>query len=150
MEFLGSEQSLFTLFLLSFLASTIIPLGSEWLLGALVLDGNHASTALILIATTGNYLGGCTTYLLGRWGSDLLIFRLLRMKPADAQRASAAYRRWGVWSLLFTWLPLVGDPLCLAAGIFGTKFTLFSILVFTGKLLRYCVVVWALNVAVTA
>jgi membrane protein YqaA with SNARE-associated domain len=144
-EFFSSEQSLFSLFMLSFLASTIVPLGSEWLLGVLVVNSDYSSLSLILVATAGNYLGACTTYLLGRWGSDLLIYKLLRTTPEEATKAKRRYHRWGSWSLLFSWLPIIGDPLCLAAGIFKTKFLLFSLPVLAGKLARYGFVVWAVG-----
>jgi membrane protein YqaA with SNARE-associated domain len=141
MEQLISEHGLLSLFGLSFLAATIVPLGSEWLLGVLLINGYSAST-VVLVATAGNYLGACTTYIIGRWGSDLLFYRILRIGSAEAARAKQLYRRWGIWSLLLSWLPIVGDPLCLAAGIFRTPYLPFSILVIIGKLLRYGFIAW--------
>lgn len=141
MEQFISEHGLLSLFGLSFLAATIVPLGSEWLLGVLLINGYSAST-VVLVATAGNYLGACTTYIIGRWGSDLLFYRILRIGSAEAARAKQLYRRWGIWSLLLSWLPIVGDPLCLAAGIFRTPYLPFSILVIIGKLLRYGFIAW--------
>ena len=136
-----TDYSLSTLFFLSFAASTVLPLGSEWLLALLIAKG--ASAALVVLtATAGNFLGACTTYLIGLWGADFVIFRLLRISPETSNRAQRSFRKWGVWALLFSWLPIIGDPLCLAAGIMKTNLFVFSILVITGKAFRYMFVAW--------
>ena len=129
------------LFALSFLASTLLPVGSEWLLVLMLLNGNDP-LATVAIATIGNYMGGCTTWAIGVWGGPWLVRRILRIDPAAEEAAVRFYRRYGAWSLLLSWLPVIGDPLCLAAGILNVDFTRFSILVFTGKLARYVVVAW--------
>jgi membrane protein YqaA with SNARE-associated domain len=129
------------LFALSFLASTLLPVGSEWLLVLMLLKGNDP-LATVAVATIGNYLGGCTTWAIGVWGGPLLVRRILRIDPATEEAAVRFYRRYGVWSLLLSWLPIIGDPLCLAGGILKVDFTRFSLLVFTGKLVRYAVVAW--------
>lgn len=133
------QHGLPALFLLSFLAATVIPLGSEWLLIALLLQGQPASS-LVLAATVGNSLGAATTYALGFWGSDLLIHRLLRLDQDQIARAMGVYDRYGLWSLLFSWLPVIGDPLCLAAGLMRLTLPRFLLLVITGKLGRYALV----------
>ncbi len=130
------QNGLPALFILSFLAATLIPLGSEWLLIVLVL-GHHDPFNVIAIATLGNTLGACTTYLIGRWGSDLIIRRLLSISPTDQQKAEKLYTKYGCYSLLFAWLPVIGDPLCLVGGLLRTNFLLFLSLVFVGKLARY-------------
>lgn len=127
------------LFLLSFLASTLVPLGSEWLLGVLLV--NHFDPALVvLIATLGNSCGALTTYAIGLWGGPYLIQRLLRISPASQKRAEHHFNRYGIWALLFSWLPILGDPLCLVAGVLRTGFWRFVSLVSVGKFLRYLVV----------
>jgi len=136
-----SEHGLLALFFLSFLAATLVPLGSEWLLTVLLLNG-YSSSTVVPVATAGNYLGACTTYIIGRWGSDFLFYRILRIGPGEVTRARQLYGRWGIWSLLLSWLPIIGDPLCLAAGIFRTHYLPFSILVITGKFLRYSFLAW--------
>jgi membrane protein YqaA with SNARE-associated domain len=127
------------LFILSFLASTLIPLGSEWLLVALLLQ-RLDPVMLVGVATIGNLLGACTTYLVGRAGSETLKRKVLRIDSASEDRATGLFRRYGAPALLFSWLPLVGDALCLAAGLFRMKPGRFSLLVGTGKLLRYAAV----------
>lgn len=124
------------LFIISFLAATVIPLGSEWLLVVLIM-GDHNPSGVVAVATLGNTLGACTTYLIGLWGADYLIRRLLRISPSDQQRAEKLYTRYGSYSLLLSWLPIVGDPLCLVGGLLKINFLIFVCLVFIGKLARY-------------
>jgi membrane protein YqaA with SNARE-associated domain len=133
---LNLEPSLCVLFILSFLAATVVPIGSEWLLAVMILGG-FSPTQTVFTATLGNCLGACTTFLIGIYGSDFFIRKLLRMSESDLIKANRIYRKYGSWSLLLSWLPVVGDPLCLVAGIFRTGFTRFSLLVFSGKFLRY-------------
>lgn len=142
MDQLITDHSLSTLFLLSFAASTVLPLGSEWLLALLIVNGRSAIPA-VLTATTGNFLGACTTYLIGLWGADFVVSKLLRISPETSNKAQKVFKKWGVWALLFSWLPAIGDPLCLAAGILKTNPYLFSVLVLTGKAFRYIFVAWA-------
>jgi membrane protein YqaA with SNARE-associated domain len=129
------------LFVLSFLASTLLPVGSEWLLVLMLLKGSDPLAA-VAVAAVGNYLGGCTTWAVGVWGGPFLVRRILRIDPAAEAAAERFYRRYGAWSLLFSWLPFIGDPLCLAGGILKVGFIRFSLLVFTGKLIRYAGVAW--------
>ncbi|MBI5589879.1 MAG: DedA family protein [Deltaproteobacteria bacterium] len=124
------------LFILSFLASTIIPLGSEWLLVAMVIKGFDPVLS-VSTATAGNTLGACTTYGIGAYGSAWVIRKLLRFDELSRKRAEMFYAKFGAWSLLFSWLPIVGDPLCLAGGLLRIHFGVFLLLVFVGKLIRY-------------
>ncbi len=124
------------LFLLSFLAATILPIGSEWLLVILVLQG-ISPTNVVITASIGNFLGACTTYLIGMWGSDFFIHTILRISDRQLARAKTVYEKYGIWSLLLSWVPVVGDPLCLLAGLFRVDFGRFSLLVFIGKFSRY-------------
>lgn len=133
---LSLEPSLPVLFALSFLAATVVPIGSEWLLVVMILSGS-SPTQTVIAATSGNYLGGCTTYFIGIYGSDFIKSKLLRIGERELVRAERIYTKYGSWSLLLSWLPIVGDPLCLLAGIFKIRFMRFSLLVFSGKFLRY-------------
>ncbi len=130
------EHGLPALFLLSFLAATLIPLGSEWLLLTLIIQGLPA-TQVVAVATLGNVLGAFVTYAVGIWGSDFFMRRLLRVDEKQKAKAMAMYKRYGTFSLLFAWLPIVGDPLCLAAGILRIHPLFFLLLVSIGKLARY-------------
>ena len=130
------NQGLPALFLLSLLAATLLPLGSEWLLVALILQG-LPSTQVVAVATLGNVLGAFITYGIGIWGSEFFMKKLLRVDKKQTARAMEVYQRYGAVSLLFAWLPIIGDPLCLAAGILRLQPLLFLFLVFLGKIGRY-------------
>jgi membrane protein YqaA with SNARE-associated domain len=124
------------LFLLSFLASTILPIGSEWLLVILIIQG-FSPKIVVITASIGNFLGACTTYLIGIWGSEFFIRSVLRISDQHLARSRKMYEKYGIWSLLLSWLPVIGDPLCLLAGLFRVRFDRFSLLVFVGKFSRY-------------
>lgn len=128
------------LFVLGLLAATVLPLGSEWLLAALVAAGSPPLAA-VLVATCGNTLGACTTAWLGRGGGAWL-GRRLALTPERRQRAERFYARCGSWSLLASWLPVIGDPLCLVAGLLRVPWPRFLLLVACGKLARYAAVAW--------
>lgn len=127
------------LFLLSFLAATLVPLGSEWLLAVLLVNG-FDPLLVVSVATFGNSCGALTTYAIGLWGGPCLVQRVLRISPEHRQRAELHFARYGSWVLLFSWLPIIGDPLCLVGGILRTGFWRFVLLVTTGKFLRYLMV----------
>jgi len=124
------------LFCLAFLAATVLPIGSEWLLIVMIASGWPA-TEVVVTASIGNFLGACTTYLLGLWGSDFCRQKLLRISSENMARAEHYYHKYGPLSLLLSWLPVIGDPLCFVAGIFRMHFLVFCALVFIGKFSRY-------------
>jgi len=124
------------LFLLSFVASTIIPLGSEWLLVALLLKSLDPVT-LLFSATAGNFLGACTTYIIAIYCTPIITEKVLRISESSLARASSLYKTYGSWSLLLSWLPIIGDPLCFIGGAFKVPFIKFSLMVLTGKFARY-------------
>jgi membrane protein YqaA with SNARE-associated domain len=136
------------LFTLSFLASTLLPLGSEWLLVALLLKG-HSPPLLVATATAGNTLGAFTTYAIGWFGGAWLIEKVLRIDTAKRKKAEETYRRYGSWSLLLSWLPVVGDPLCAVGGLLKVGMVRFFLLVLAGKLARYLVITWLTLVNLT-
>jgi len=108
----------------------------------MMLAGGYDPLPAVAVATAGNYLGAVVTYLIGIWGGGWLIEKVLRVSPPQQKRAREYYRRFGVYSLLFSWLPVVGDPLCLAGGMLRVNFGLFTLLVASGKLARYAVTAW--------
>lgn len=135
---LAGSPSLPLLFLISFLASTLLPIGSEWLLVAMTFQG-FPPAELVITATLGNFLGACTSYLIGTWGSDFFIRKILRISDSQLARSRNIYEKYGAWSLLLSWLPVVGDPLCVLGGIFRVSFLRFTLLVFVGKFCRYAI-----------
>ena len=102
----------------------------------------HDPLLTVLVATIGNYLGACTSYAIGIYGGDFLIRNLLRIGDAERARAEHFFAKYGSWALFFSWLPIIGDPLCLAGGVLKIPFSRFSILVASGKALRYSAVAW--------
>jgi membrane protein YqaA with SNARE-associated domain len=128
-----------SLFVWSFLAATILPLASEPMLIALV--RLHDAVVLpVLVATAGNYLGACTTYLLARVAAR-------RLKPvtkatATHARAVRMVERFGQPALLLSWVPIVGDAIVVVAGAVGMPFAPFSAWTLAGKLARYAAVAW--------
>lgn len=129
------------LFFSSLLSSTLLPGGSEALLAYRVHTGGDPMT-LVTVATAGNLLGSLLTYALGRVGHRLLSWRWLRVDPDRLARAERLFARWGMPTLLFAWLPIIGDPLCLAAGLLRAPLLPFTLLVGTGKCARYALVAW--------
>jgi len=139
METFLAEHGFPALFGLSFLASTLAPIGSEWLLAVLLLEGSDPY-ATVAVATLGNSLGALTTWAIGLWGGPFFMHRVLRVNESSLRRAEGFYARFGSWSLLLSWLPIVGDPLCLAGGVLRVGLPRFVLLVGSGKLLRYAAV----------
>ncbi len=133
-----SELGYFGLFVSSFLAATILPLSSEVVLSALLLNG-LSPIALVVIATTGNVLGSLTNYVLGYWVSLEVVKKWLRMSEEEFVRAEQRFVKYGLLSLCFAWVPIIGDPLTVIAGVLRIRLFWFVILVTAGKLMRYIV-----------
>jgi membrane protein YqaA with SNARE-associated domain len=131
------------LFAASFLAATILPFQSELVLVGLLLGGDHPWPVLLAVATVGNVLGAVVNWVLGRFFIHFRDRRWFPVKPATYARVERWYARYGVWSLLFAWLPIGGDPLTVVAGAMRTNLALFLVLVTVGKLGRYAVLVAA-------
>ncbi len=130
----------FGLFLASFLASTILPFGSEGILVFLVYEKFNIP-ALVLVASAGNYLGACTSYYIGLKGRSFAE-RYLSIDPGNLEKAEKYFSKYGASVLLFTWLPVIGDAFTVFSGLLRFKFWIFSVLVFTGKFLRYLAVAY--------
>lgn len=142
METLLIDWGLPALLVVSFLAATVLPIASEWLLVALVINRVDPAAA-VGIATLGNTLGAITTWALGIWGGTCIIRRWLKIGEAERQRAERWYDRWGSWSLLMAWVPFVGDPLCFVGGLLKVPLWRFTLLVAAGKAARYAALAWA-------
>jgi membrane protein YqaA with SNARE-associated domain len=128
-------MDLLTLFAWSFLAATILPLGSEAALAAIV-NRSDAVALPVTIATFGNYLGACTTYALAMSATKAVKSdRALRRM----ERAAALVRRHGAPALLLSWVPLLGDAIVAAAGAARMRFVSFSLWTIAGKAARYIV-----------
>lgn len=124
----------------AFVSATLLPAQSEAVLGALLAEGSRSAVLLIAIATLGNTLGAATNWLIGLYVQRFKTRRWFPAKEATLARAERWYRRWGRWSLLLSWVPVIGDALCLAAGILREPFRSFFLIVLVAKLLRYLAV----------
>ena len=130
------------LFLIAFLAATIFPAQSEVGLAGLLLSGDYSPVLLIAVASLGNTLGAVVNWALGRGIERFSDRRWFPVKPAQLERAARWYHRYGRWSLLLSWVPFIGDPLTVAAGVLREPFGPFLLLVAVAKTGRYLVVAW--------
>ncbi|WP_435164844.1 YqaA family protein [Falsirhodobacter sp. 1013] len=124
----------------AFLAATLIPAQSEALLFMLGRQGEIPAATLLVVASLGNILGSIVNWILGRSLHRYRDRRWFPMKPDQRARAEDWYRRWGWWTLLGSWLPVVGDPLTLIAGAMKEPFWRFLLVVSIAKAGRYAVV----------
>lgn len=133
------------LFGVAFASATILPAQSEAVLVALLLNGEQPVAALVAVASAGNILGAAVNWVLGR---GLERFKDRSWFPARGDvlaRAQRWYQRYGKWTLLLSWVPFIGDPLTVVAGVMREPFPVFLALVSIAKLGRYLVVVAAVS-----
>ncbi len=133
-----------TLFTSALVAATLLPAQSEAVLAGLVLGGQQPVALLVTVASVGNVLGAVINWGLGRGIERFRERRWFPVGPQALARAERHYRRWGKWSLLLSWAPLIGDPLTVVAGILREPLWVFLLLVTVAKLGRYLVLVWLL------
>nr|WP_272211518.1 YqaA family protein [Marinicella sp. W31]MDC2877412.1 DedA family protein [Marinicella sp. W31] len=128
-----------SLFASALVAATILPLQSESVLGGLLLAGTYPAWLLILVASIGNVLGSIVNWFLGRGVARFRHRRWFPVGPQSFSRAERWYRKYGKWSLLLSWAPVIGDPLTVVAGALREPFTIFLVLVTVAKTCRYLV-----------
>jgi|TARA_B110000438_G_C15725039_1_gene611612 membrane protein YqaA with SNARE-associated domain len=129
------------LFFSALLSASILPFSSEVVLVGLIATENYNSTILWGMATFGNVAGACINWWLGRFCLNWRDRNWFPVSQKQLDTAESWFLRYGVWSLLFSWLPIVGDPLTFLAGILRVNFGLFIILVTIGKAGRYGILV---------
>jgi len=129
----------------AFLAATLLPASSEAVLAGLVVVEAAPIALLLAIASGFNTAGSCVNWLLGRAAERFKDHRWFPVSTEGLERAQVWYRRYGVWSLLASWIPIVGDPLTVAAGVMRTPITVFLPLVALAKTARYAVIIWLLS-----
>ncbi len=128
------------LFVVSFAAATLLPLGSELALLAMLESGFSPSTSLV-VASIGNVLGSVVNYGLGGWLGHKLLQPNRWINPQKLKGAIEHYQRWGMASQLLAWVPIIGDPLTFAAGVLRINLIGFLVLVTIGKVGRYAIVI---------
>lgn len=129
------------LFAAGFLAATLLPVSSEGVLVYLLSEGLNPNW-LLSAATAGNLLGAVFNYWLGSRGNFWLLHKLLRMSHQDIRKAESRFAKYGKPAMLLAWVPVIGDPLTVVAGLFRMNFYWFVLLVGAGKLARYGVLIW--------
>lgn len=130
------DPALWGLFLNSFLAATILPIGSEPYLAGLIIT-DYPPVACLIYASIGNTLGGITSFYFGRLGKWGWIEKYLKIKREKVESFSNRVNKFGVWTAFLTWLPFIGDPIAVALGFFRVRPFPVFILMFFGKTLRY-------------
>jgi membrane protein YqaA with SNARE-associated domain len=133
------------LFAAAFLSATLLPGSSEAAFAALLGSGRISLAEALAVATAGNTLGSCANWAIGRWLAHWRDHPRFPVPPAKFERYAAMYRRWGVWSLLLSWVPIIGDPLTVLAGVFRTPFWLFTAVVAVAQFGRYLALAGAVS-----
>ena len=126
-----------SLFTISFLAATILPFSSELMLASMLSIENYNRTLLITFSSLGNILGSVFNWVLGFYFIKLQNKKWFPFNQEQILKSSQWFEKYGKWSLLFAWVPIIGDPLTFVAGTMKTKFFIFLILVGIGKISRY-------------
>ena len=134
-----------SLFAISFLAATILPFSSELTLAGLITTSNYDNLLLLIFVSLGNVLGSVVNWALGFYLRNLTTKKWFPFKDKQIENSSKWFSKTGKWSLLFAWVPIIGDPLTLVAGLLRVKFIEFIILVTIGKVSRYIVIFYFLN-----
>ncbi|MBN1333973.1 MAG: DedA family protein [Synergistales bacterium] len=140
MEDLLFHSGYLGLFGVSFLAATLVPLGSEIFVALMTVSG-YEPLLIFTVATTGNTLGSITNYYVGKLGRNFLLSPYINFGSEKLQKAEKMYRKWGAPILSLAWIPIVGDPLTVIAGVFNLDLPIFTFWVFLGKSFRYSLVI---------
>jgi membrane protein YqaA with SNARE-associated domain len=138
-------MSYFSLFISAFLAATLLPISSEIFLASLVLSGKYDLMWLWTWATVGNVTGSMINWVLGRYFIRLVDKSELSKSQSNINKAKKMFLKYGTWTLLLTWLPVIGDPLSFIAGVFRVPIFLFILLVSLGKGVRYFIVIYLIK-----
>ncbi|MES2143495.1 MAG: YqaA family protein [Pseudomonadota bacterium] len=134
--------TLAALFLAAFAAATLIPAQSEAVLVGMILAETNPVWLLLVVATTGNVLGSLVNWAIGWLLQDRMPLRWLPVSPDQLARAQRWYLRRGWWTLFGSWLPIIGDPLVLVAGLMREPFWRVVLVVTLAKAGRYIVLAW--------
>lgn len=128
------------LFVSAFISATLFPLGSEALLIYNIKE-NYNIYLLLFFATTGNVLGSVLNYYLGLKG-ELYCEKKKYLKKETINKYKSIFDKYGSYTLLLSWMPLIGDPLTFIAGILKYNFKKFLVLVFIAKFIRYAFIIY--------
>ena len=130
------------LLIISFLAATILPFSSEVLLTTMYLSNSFETYFLLIFTSIGNILGSVANWYLGK---KITIFQNRKWFPVSTEqleRSRKYFQKYGLWSLLLSWIPIIGDPLTLLAGVLNVRFSIFLLLVSISKISRYIFILY--------
>ena len=127
------------LFVAAFGAATLLPMQSEAVLVGMLLSDRYVVSTLLAVATVGNVLGSALNWLLGRSVERFRHKRWFPVSESKLEKAQQSYLRYGRWSLLLSWVPIIGDPLTVVAGVMREPLWSFLLIVTLAKGLRYLV-----------
>ena len=130
-------MSYLVVFLSAFLAATLLPAQSEAVLSFYILSAPQTVLALILVATVGNVLGSVVNWVVGFYATRFQNRKWFPATPSQIKRAEKFYRKYGRYSLLLCWVPFIGDPITVIAGVLREPVLSFLILVTIAKSARY-------------
>ncbi len=132
-------SSYFGLFLAAFGAATLLPMQSEAVLVGMLLSDQYIVSTLLAVATLGNVLGSALNWVLGRSIEKLRHKRWFPVSESKLEKAQQSYLRYGRWSLLLSWAPIIGDPLTVVASVMREPLWSFLLIVTLAKGARYLV-----------
>ncbi|WP_111859419.1 YqaA family protein [Acinetobacter sp. CFCC 10889] len=127
----------FLLFLSAFGAATLLPLQSEAVLVGLLMQDKYSVLGLLLIASFGNILGSCVNWYLGLRIEQFKDRKWFPVSVKNMHKAEMVYQKYGFWSLFLSWMPIIGDPITLIAGLLKENFWRFLLIVTLAKTGRY-------------
>ena len=134
--------SYFQLSLISFLAATILPFSSEVVLTTMYLSNSFETYFLLIFASIGNIIGSITNWYLGKKITLFQNRKWFPVSPDQLNRSQKYFQKYGLWSLLLAWVPIIGDPLTLLAGVLKVRFGIFFLLVSISKISRYVFILY--------
>lgn len=140
------EFGYFGLFVSAFLAATILPLSSEVVLSALLIN-DWSPMWLVIVATLGNVLGSVVNYGVGIWANASGLHKWFKLSEQSIKTTELRFKKYGLASLLLAWVPIIGDPITIVAGVLRINFGYFLVLVTLGKLARYWVIAYGITFA---
>jgi len=133
------------LFIISLLAATILPLSSEIVLTTMLLTNLFEKNILLIVASSGNILGSIFNWYLGKKITIFQDRKWFPVSPEQLNKSQKYFQKYGLWSLLLAWVPVIGDPLTLLAGVLKVRFSIFFILVSVSKISRYVFILYLVS-----
>ena len=127
------------------LAATILPLSSEIVLTTMLLTNLFEKNILLIVASSGNILGSIFNWYLGKKITIFKDRKWFPVSPEQLNKSQKYFQKYGLWSLLLAWVPVIGDPLTLLAGVLKVRFSIFFILVSVSKISRYIFIIYLVS-----